>query len=69
MKAIEIVQELIDAGQNVRFLESTLKEAIKEHNDFIEWLKEKARTAKTWAEHSAFMEALRKIEEMENEQQ
>ena len=36
---------------------------------YKDWLKEKARTAKTWAEHTAFMEALKKIEEMENEQQ
>ena len=36
---------------------------------YKDWLKEKDRTAKTWAEHTAFMEALKKIEEIENEQQ
>lgn len=36
-------------------------------NEYKGWLKEKAKTAKTWAEHSAFMEALRKIEELEDE--
>lgn len=62
MKAIEIVQELIDAGQNVHFLEDTLKEAIKEHNDFIEWLKKEAKESKSWAEHTAYMKIVREIE-------
>lgn len=62
MKAIKIIQELIDTGQSVRFLEDTLKEAIKEHNDFIEWLKKEAKEAKMWAEHTAYMKVLREIE-------
>lgn len=36
-------------------------------NEYKERLRQKAKTAKTWTEHSAFMEALRKIEELENE--
>ena len=62
MKAIEIVQELIDTGQDVIFLEDTLKEAIKEHNDFIDWLIKEAKESKSWAEHTAYMKVLREIE-------
>lgn len=70
MKAIKIIQELIETGQNVTFLEDTLKEAIKEHNDFIEWLKKEAKVCKTWAEHTTYMRVLKEIEmrgEVENE--
>ena len=62
IKAIKIIQELIDNNQNVHFLESTLEEAIEEHNEFKDWLKKEANEAKTLAEHTAYMKVLKEIE-------